>query len=199
MLKLAAIIPAAGLSSRMGKFKPLLPIGQYLCLEKPILTFKDVGDIDIKVVAGYKAHLLAPVLQRHKVDMVINPAYQKKGMLSSIQAGLQALQGDIDAFFVLPADCPLVRPKTIKAMIRHYDDTKGEIIHPCFRGKKGHPPLITAKLIPKILRSCPDEDNLRSILRNSDCKTILMDVNDPGILQDMDFRSDYERLVAESD
>jgi molybdenum cofactor cytidylyltransferase len=197
MSKLAAIIPAAGLSSRMGDFKPLLPIGQYLCLEKVILTFKNAGDIDIKVVAGHSAHLLTPVLLRHQVDMVINPDYQK-GMLSSIQVGLNAFQGDIDAFFVLPVDCPLVQPETIKAMIGHFDNAEGEIIHPCFRGKKGHPPLVTAKLIPKILCSCPDEDNLRSILRNSDFKTIRVDVTDPGILRDMNFKADYERLMRGS-
>lgn len=194
MPELAAIIPAAGFSSRMGVFKPLLPIGESPALEKPILAFKNAGIDDIKVVVGHKGDLLAPVLQQHQVDMVVNPVFQS-GMFSSIQAGLRAVQRNIDAFFVLPADYPFVRPETIKEIALRYGDAEGEIIRPCFQGKRGHPPLVTAKLIPTILASHPNE-GLRSILQSSDFKTTHLDVNDPGILQDMDTKADYDRLAG---
>ena len=194
---LAAIIPAAGFSSRMGVFKPLLPVGDRLAIEKPILAFKAAGIETIIVVTGHKFHLLEPVLKRHEmVDVVFNAAYEE-GMFSSIRAGCMFLNEKmrkIDAFFILPADTPLVSPDSIKILTSHYASGSGEMIFPRYYGKKGHPPLLSTKLLPEILTGHPKE-GLRSIIQDSDLTMSIVDVEDSGILQDMDVQKDYEKVI----
>ena len=218
---LAAIIPAAGFSSRMGVFKPLLPVGDRLAIEKPILAFKAAGIETIIVVTGHKSHLLEPVLKRHPVEIVVN-AHYKEGMFSSVRAGALALQKkkekidatgksgsdlkqarwcagremkEIEAFFILPADTPLVNPDTITLLASHYVKGRGEMIFPRYHGKTGHPPLFSTKLLPEILTGHPEE-GLRSVIRDSDLTISIVDVEDSGILQDMDVQKDYEKVMG---
>ena len=81
--KISAIIPAAGFSERMGKFKPLLKIGNETVLERAIRPFKAVGMKDIRVVTGFRASDLKAVIKRLNIHEVFNQNYQQ-GMFSSV-------------------------------------------------------------------------------------------------------------------
>lgn len=196
---MAAIIPAGGFSSRMEVFKPLLPVGNRLAIERSILGFKSAGIETVIVVTGFKSHLLEPVLRRHGVEMVFNAAYEE-GMFSSVRAGCAWLNKNMagaKVFFILPADTPLVKPETVKQLVSHFKLDEGRMIFPCYQGKKGHPPLLSTELLPEILTGCPEE-GLRSVIQMSDLSISRVDVNDPGILQDMDDPKDYRKVVIES-
>ena len=147
---IAAIIPAAGLSSRMKDFKPLLPMGRQSILETTIDLFKQNGVDDIFVVTGHRSEDLEGLITKKGATPVHNPDF-RQGMFSTILTGVKCLQNHYDAFFLLPADLPAIRPHTIKEILRAYDNANAKIVCPVFKGGRGHPPLISTQLLPAII------------------------------------------------
>jgi len=192
--RVAAIILAAGYSSRMGEFKPLLPLGETTVLERIITLFQDAGVSDIRVVVGYRAEDLLPLLRKMEVSCIINEDFEA-GMFSSVVAGVKSVQGSVDVFFILPVDIPLVRPGTIRLLFQAYQGKNGKIIHPCFAGKRGHPPLISASLADQITH-WNGHDGLRGALAQFETDAIQIEVPDENILFDVNTQDDYRDLHA---
>ena len=101
----SAIVLAAGYSSRMGKFKPLLPLGNKTIIERVVDLFLESGINDIRVVVGYRGGELLPLLKKMGVSCITNEDFEQ-GMFSSVKAGVKSLDQDLRAFFLLPADIP---------------------------------------------------------------------------------------------
>ncbi|MBI5894558.1 MAG: NTP transferase domain-containing protein, partial [Desulfobacterales bacterium] len=87
---LSAIILAAGYSRRMGRFKPLLPLGPTTVVGHVVTLYRAAGIEDICVVAGYQAEALQAALLPLGVRCVVNPAYDL-GMYGSLVTGVAAL------------------------------------------------------------------------------------------------------------
>lgn len=191
--RFGAVILAAGFSSRMGDFKPLMELAGQSVLARCVRNFRDAGVLDIVVVTGHCAPKVQAEVEKLGVSSLHN-ARHELGMFSSVcvaVAGffeLSQLSG-LDAFFILPVDVPLVRPATIRALIDAYD---GRIAYPCFKGERGHPPLIPASLIPKILGH-DGQGGLKSLLQS--CPSLDVPVWDRGILLDADTPEDFSALV----
>jgi len=192
---LAAVIPAAGCSRRMGAFKPLLPFGPATVIERVIATVRESGIEIIRVVVGWGADRLIPVLERCNVPWVRTERIGD-GMYASVQAGVRSLPPDAAAFFLLPGDMPLVRPATLICLMGEWDARPGGILYPWYAAKRGHPPLIGRACIPEILAEAPP-GGLRELLRRHDGDAREIEVADPGILIDLDTPADYERLPRE--
>jgi putative nucleotidyltransferase with HDIG domain len=191
---LAAIILSAGFSSRMEKFKPLLPLGSDTAIEHAVRCFWQADIRDIQVVTGYRGKELSEAVIPMGVKVVQNDRFEE-GMYSSVQAGVRALGPDVEAFFLLPVDTPLVQTSTIKAMADAYHACGKGILYPTFHGKRGHPPLIAASYVEEILNdNAPD--GLRGLLSRYDDDAAEMAVADEAVLLDMDVPADYEILLA---
>ncbi len=193
---IVAVILAAGESGRMGTFKPLLPLGERSVLERVVALFHTAGISDIRVVTGHRGEDIRHHLASLPVTWVHNDNY-RKGMLSSIKAGLQDLASDRTGFFILPVDIPLVRPRTIAAMLGKWSILENEtsILYPSFLDERGHPPLISARLVPEIL-GWKGQGGLNTILESHEAEAGDLPVIDEYILKDMDTRSDYEHITA---
>lgn len=189
---ISAIILAAGMSSRMGELKPLMPLGETRVIEHIVRMFRSAGVEDICVVAGCRAGEVESALPSLNVRLVVNEAWAS-GMFSSIKAGIENLGANCDAFFILPVDIPLVRPGTIKALLANYQS--GLIIHPVFQGRRGHPPLISSYFRQKILNYNGD-GGLRSFMEQNESSAVELAVADKGILSDMDTPRDYQEIVS---
>lgn len=191
---ICALILAAGYSSRMKAFKPLLPLGGKSVIERAAEVFREAGIGDVRAVVGHQAGDLLPVLQSLDVKPVLNEKYDC-GMFSSVLCGVHSLAGEAEGFYLLPVDVPLVKSRTIRMLLEKYQETKASIIYPCFRGQRGHPPLISKKCFPGI-RQRDLNDNLRNVLRNYEDEACDLDVIDQGVLLDMDNPSDYQRILS---
>lgn len=191
MPRFAALILAAGYSSRMGYFKPLLPLGGKRAIEWAVDAFRAAGIADVGVVIGHRAAELEPELRRLKVAALRNPAYDT-GMYSSIRAGIGSLAPEVDACFVLPVDIPLVRAATMATLAARYDGS-APVFYPTFRGQRGHPPLIGRPLFAEIAAG-DGTGGLRAILQRHAATAVA--VADQAILLDMDAPEDYRRLDA---
>jgi molybdenum cofactor cytidylyltransferase len=192
--KVVGLIVAAGYSTRMGCFKPLLPLGTKTAIETAVDSLLHGGITDIRVIVGYRAAELYPILERLPVSIIENPHYAA-GMFSSVLTGLTTFAGEADAFLLLPGDNPLIRKRTIKDLLRCYRQTKAAVSYPVFNGERGHPPLISAACFGDILAS-DGSCGLCHILENFEQDSKDVAVADQGILLDMDTQEDYMRLVA---
>ena len=190
---IAALVLAAGYSSRMGRFKPLLRLDDKIVIESAVDSFRNAGIARIAVVTGHEAVRLEPLLKYMGIPAVRNPDFAD-GMYSSVRAGIKSLSEDVDACLLLPVDIPLVRPATVAAIVERYESKRPSIVYPVFKGQRGHPPLIARSLFAEILAGNGD-GGLRALLQRHDAEADEINVLDEGILLDMDAPEDYERLV----
>lgn len=189
---LTAIILAAGYSSRMGAFKPLLPFGATTVLERSIELFQSAGIDDIRVVTGHRSNELLPLLERLQVRPLLNEHYQE-GMFSSIHTAAASLESENGAFFLLPVDIPLVRRETIELLAQSFESIGKGILYPGCRGTRGHPPLISTAYREEIL-TWQGYGGLKALLMKHAADAATIECGDEGVLLDMDTPEDYERL-----
>ena len=188
-MKTGAVILAAGYSSRMGDFKPLLQIGGRSLIEHTISLFRDNGVDHIVVVTGHKEDEVAAEAERLNVQTVSNTDFAD-GMFSSVCVGISQLPA-LDAFFVLPVDIPLIRSSTVQTLL--HAEINGGVIYPCFDGERGHPPLISREVIPAILKH-NGQGGLKQVLEQF--PGLDVPVWDEGILLDADTPEDFKNLLA---
>lgn len=192
MTNIAGLVVAAGYSSRMGAFKPLLPLGEATVIENTVNSLYRAGIAQIKVVVGHRAAELIPLLERLKVEIIINEAYDR-GMYSSIQKGVAAFNPGVEAFFMLPADIPLVRAKTIHDLVAAYRSHQAKVIYPVYQDRRGHPPLISASLKAHIL-SGNQRSGMMSLLGEYERDALEVEVIDEAIHLDMDDLEGYKKV-----
>jgi Uncharacterized MobA-related protein len=191
---ISAIILAAGLSKRMGQFKPLLELGGQTIVERVVSLYRAVGLTDIGVVAGFRGEEIKAALTSFGVRITVNKDFEK-GMYSSIVKGVRELPDSCHAFFINPVDIPLVRISTVSALLRAYQKDSAKIFYPWFNGRRGHPPLIDTDLSKEII-SWHQDGGLRSFLETHEDLAINVPVSDEGILLDLDTPEDYRLLKA---
>ncbi len=192
--KIVGLIVAAGYSSRMGTFKPLLPLGEKTVIEAAVDSLRFGGIHDIRVIVGYRAAELYPVLESLPVSIIDNPNYAA-GMFSSVITGLKTFANDAEGFLLLPGDNPLIRKRSIKDLLQTYRQTGAAVTYPVFNNQRGHPPLISSKCFADIL-SDDGAYGLRKILERFDSDSMDIGVADQGILLDIDTMEDYEKLTC---
>jgi molybdenum cofactor cytidylyltransferase len=190
--RVAAVVLAAGRSSRMGTSKALLPVGGVTAMERVVCSLRMAGAEQVVVVTGHDADALLPVLRRLQVDRAHNPDYDS-GMFSSVQAGVAALRGDADAFFVLPVDVPLVTPRALRLVRDRFERGGKGIVYPVCCGRPGHPPLLSARYVPALLRA-DRSASLQAFLRAFPEDEAGADVRDLTVLMDMDAPEEHRIL-----
>ena len=189
--RIAAVVPAAGLSSRMGSFKPLLPYADGTVIEASVGNALSRAQRAV-VVLGKRGDELRELLFSRFGDrllFVMNPDYASTDMFASVKIGLRAI-GECGAFFIAPADMPLISPSVYAALADAFTGSD-EILLPVVGGRRGHPPLISAALIPEIL-AYDGSDGLRGFYRKRKVREISVD--DEGVVTDLDTPLDYEEI-----
>ena len=195
MEQVAAIVLAAGSSSRMGAFKPLLEVEGRTLLERAVSVFMEAGVRDVVVVAGHRRDEVAAAAARAGARVISNPGYDQ-GMFSSLRMGMLGLDPSVTRFFVLPADVPLVRPETIGRLLRQGRVARGgaaEVVYPLRDGVEGHPPLLDGALRAEI-RAADPPGGLRELLLGHAAASAVVEVDDPGVLLDADTPEDLARI-----
>jgi CTP:molybdopterin cytidylyltransferase MocA len=187
-VKTAGIILAAGESKRMGRAKAFLPFRSGTFLSTLADTFQTFCDPRIAVFGfdGDSAAMRAP----RGVKPVVNGDY-RKGMLTSLQAGLRALDLDsIDRVLFTLVDHPAVSPATLEKLC----DSTAAIAIPRFNGKRGHPVLISRQIAREYLAE-PLEAFVRDVIDRQPDRVKYIDVADPGINDDVDDPAVYAALL----
>ena len=191
MTGLSAIVLAAGYSSRMGELKPLSDLHGRTLLAWAVDTFTAIGIEDIVVVTGHRGGEVAAAARELGARPIVNPRFDA-GMYSSVQTGVAAIS-EGRRFFVLPVDCPLVRPETAGLLARTSTAAGAVVVLPVHDGVPGHPPLCAAELRGEVLEGEP-EGGLRELISRREESVVRVETADPGVLHDADSPFDLERL-----
>lgn len=191
--QIGAVILAAGASSRMGTSKPLLKLGGERIVERVVRVFRAGGVPEPLVVTDPKAHRLDTVLQELEVAVVHNPD-PERGMFSSVRVGAAALPQGLDGFFIHLVDMPFVAPATLRALRSELEEGV-LVVHPSYEKHRGHPPLLSALLMPRV-KSFDRPGGLRALLADYDDAARHVECNDPGVRFDIDTQDDYRRAQA---
>lgn len=188
-MKCAAVIAAAGLSSRMHEFKPMLCVGQDTMIEMVIRNLQEAGVHEIVVVIGYKADILRRYLEPLGVTVCENPEYATTKMFESLCLGIRAIQGEYDALLLTPGDVPLVQPETIRKIM----EKAAAIARPVHGERLGHPVFIRKEIVPGILAYGGDRGLLGAVEAQAE-PVLNVEVDDVGVLMDADTPEDLKAL-----
>lgn len=194
---ICVIVPAAGLSNRMGTQKLLLPFGGETVITHIVEQILVSAVDQVYVVLGHQKELVSRELSSLPVRIVHNPDY-KTGMLSSIRSGLRALPEQCQSVLVALGDQPSITTALINRIIRSFAETEKNILVPLYNNKRGHPILFSASYRREILSSF-DDIGLRGLLQAHDDDVFEMPVEDPSVLSDMDYPEDFRRELEKFD
>ena len=192
--KYCGIILAAGLSSRMGDFKPLMYVDGRTALSGLVETIRGAGVDDILVVTGFSRDKLAESVTHLRIDEAYNGEYES-GMFSSIKTGIakaMELWPEKEGLLLFPVDCPIISIETIRAVMNKGDEKPGFVV-PTFEGKKGHPLLVPPGAAEEIL-SMDDSCGLKDLIDRDPLSMTRIPVNDEGCVMDMDDPESYEEI-----
>ena len=188
MAELAGLILAAGVSSRMGAFKPMLTVDGQTMVRRVADMMRRAGADPIAVVTGYHSQ----ALERHLTGVLFirNELYYGTQMLDSLLLGLEGLPEDVRRVLVSPADIPLVEPGTVDALLA----AEGDFVRPLFQGTPGHPVVLSRSLLPA-LRSYGGESGLKGAVGALGIPVTDVAVDDRGTALDSDTRDEYAALL----
>ena len=193
--QISVIILAAGVSSRMGQPKLIMPWGQGTVLAQVVGTFAQAGIVDIVVVTGGAREqvedALADLSGRVPVRPVYNPNFADNGMLSSIKTGLVAQNSRTRAVLIGLGDQPQVRAGTVEHICAAYLRSGSHLVIPSFNNQRGHPWLVDRILWEEIL-ALPADATPRQFIQ-AHAGGVEYVPGDRSILQDLDTPQEYAR------
>ena len=189
--RIAAVILAAGGSTRMGETKQLLPIDGQPMVRRVVAATCAAGLAQIVVVLGAHAPAIEQALAGLAVDIVYNEDWEE-GMSTSLRAGLGALRADVEATMVILADQPNLTPELLQTLAGRYRTNRAPIVVPLYEGQRGNPVLLARTLFPELLAVEGDKGGRMLITTYRD-QVDFVQVTDPAVIVDVDTRADYER------
>lgn len=189
--KVSCIVLAAGKSTRMGKQKLLLPYNGKTIIKSIVeKTLNSDSSQTVVVIGSYKKEVKAE-LADCAVHLVENEKFEE-GMLSSVQAGVAAVNCESDGMLILLGDQPMITISGINLLIAAFQKTQKGLIIPTFHGKRGHPVLISSKYKQRI-NSLNPELGLRELFTENSQDILEIEVNTDDVLKDIDTPEDYLR------
>lgn len=183
-----AILLAAGESSRMGRLKALLPWRGRPLLQHQVAALLEGGAAGVVAVLGHRADELRPLLEGWPgVSWALNPDY-REGKITSIKAGLSALDGGmVDDILLLNVDQPRSAGDVARILEAHRAGG-GAVTVPEYRGKGGHPIVLSAGLLPELREISEETQGVKAVVRRRagavnrvavDSAEVLLDLNTP--------------------
>lgn len=193
----AGLILAAGESRRMGSPKALLDYRGVTFLDTLIGLFAERCS-PVIVTLGAAAEEIRARAAR-PAEFVLNPDYAR-GQLSSMQCGLRAVPPEADGVLFTLVDHPAVSRNTIDALlapgVTQGVATGAALLRvPRYKGRRGHPVWFSRELTPEFL-ALPESGAARDVVRLHAGRTAFLDIDDPGIVADIDDPAAYRSLIG---
>jgi len=191
---ICAVVLGAGLSSRMGAQKLLLPFGGKTVIAHIVDQLLASAVDQVIMVVGHQGRKVSDELSGRKVTIIENPDYES-GMLSSVRCGLSHLPANCSAILVVLGDQPSITPQLVDKMLQAFAATEKRILVPLNNGRRGHPLLFSAFYRDQVLASF-DDVGLRGLLHAHPEDVFELSVASSSVLSDMDCPEDYRRELA---
>lgn len=190
---ITAILLAAGASRRMGPANKLMLSykGKSMLLHA-LDTLMESRIENIVVVKGHQPEAVTSIIEDRSIQSVYNPEWEK-GMTGSIQVGIRASSSESRGYLICQGDMPDILVSTFNKLndefLAHNDDH--QILLPAFKKKRGNPVLFGGIFRPEILDHSEPE-GCRSLVKKYHSRVSIVDVDDPGILKDIDTPKEFQ-------
>lgn len=193
--RVAAVLLAAGESSRMGRPKALLPWMGTTLVAYQVGQLRLAGADPVVVVLGHQEERVAAAVgDPAGVIPVANPAF-RQGKSTSIRLGVEALPEDVDAILLLAVDQPR-RAETLRLLIAAHLEGSRVITAPAYRGRRGHPPVLSSTLRWELVSLSEGQRGLREVMHRHLSDTLEVPLETPEVLFDLNTPEQYREALA---
>jgi molybdenum cofactor cytidylyltransferase len=119
-----------------------------------------------------------------------------RGQLSSVIVGVNAADHPgVTAVLITPVDVPLIRPSTIRALLTTMASRHASVVRATYRGAHGHPVVFSRSVFDELRHAHP-EIGAKSVVRAHANDLINVEVDDPGVVKDIDRPEDYAAEIG---
>jgi molybdenum cofactor cytidylyltransferase len=195
---LSAIVPAAGMSTRLGRNKLLLPFKGQPLIAHAVNTLMASEVDEIIVVLGHDADQVREAIANKGVRFVENPDY-RLGLSTSVRAGFAAVHVQTTSIMIYLADQPLLEAGEVDFLIRALAEAgkaNKSIVVPLFRGQRGNPVIVKATYKASLL-AITGETGCRRLIKENPDQVLAVEMESDHVVRDIDTIEAYDRLVAE--
>ena len=193
--RIAAVLLAAGESTRMGEPKALLPWGAQPLIAHQVSALHEAGYAPLVVVLGHGAERVAEALPDHiTLDVAINARYEQGRTTSIVLGVLRLIEAGVDGVVIASVDQPR-SAGMLRTLREAFERERPQIAVPSLDGRPGHPPLFSGGLLPELLQVTEETEGLRQVMRNFHDGRLLVPVDDPLTLTNLNTQDDYEAAL----
>ena len=189
-----AILTAAGFSSRMSGYKPLLKWQNTTLIEYQIKTLFDAGVDEVMVVVGYNYKSITPYIENSKASFVINNKFAS-GRATSIIEGKKFVSPDTTSIMILGVDQPR-NSVIINQLIYQHSSLDYLITYPSFDGKGGHPIIFSSLLREELMLISETSSGIRLITEKYKDKINKVEMQEPLVRLDLNTSHEYSEAFA---
>lgn len=191
MTPVAGIVPAAGLSTRMGRSKPLLDADGRSFLHRVVGALAGGGCDPVVVVVRDDGGPEAELGRETGARVLVNPD-PSDGPVSSLRVALRSLDPGVEGCAFCPADHPRVDPETVARLRDAFLESDAPVVVPRHGSRRGHPVFFRSTLFPELLEEGLPE-GARTVIRRHAGAVLEVEVGDAGVLVDIDTPGEYRR------
>lgn len=196
-MALYAIVPAAGLSRRMGQPKLVMTLGSRPVVRHLLDALSHSSILAAAIVYRRDDERLEQVLTDCDV-ISCRPEIDPPDMRASVEHGLTEIERRFapspDAgWLLIPADHPVVDPQIVQQLIESWNDCDADVLIPTFNGRRGHPTIFRWSLVEPI-RKLPADCGLNTLVHDDTIVVMELPVDSDSILLDLDTPEDFDRL-----
>ena len=193
-LEFAAVILAAGMSSRMGRPKQLLKVMGRSMLEHAISAARGAGIVSPTLVIGaFAEDIVNDVKLVRKCKIIFNKDFEK-GQAASLRAGVRAVKGKCEAAIFMLIDQPLIDATLITELMEQFNLYKPDILFPVYKKQRGNPVIINARLFPRLMNSTGDQ-GARFLFSDKSLTIRAHEVENKAVITDVDTWRDYLQVL----
>ena len=195
----AAVVPAAGFSSRMGRFKPLLPWRNGTVIESVVAGLVAGGASPVSVVTGHRGAEIAHCLAGGPAKIAFNPDYRRNEMLRSYQVGIAEMLETclpVQGALLALGDQPHIPTEVIRQIIDWARAEPDAVVIPSHNRRRGHPVYLPEWSFSDLLK-LETGQTLRDLLKEVNKEIVYVEVESDCVRRDMDVPAEYESLRAD--
>ncbi|MEN6436785.1 MAG: nucleotidyltransferase family protein [Anaerolineaceae bacterium] len=197
-MTVTAIVLAAGLSTRMGKNKLLLPWHGKTIIQCVVEQLISSGIDNILLITGRDRERVEKETALPEVRHEFNALFEDGEMLHSLQCGIRATPEECESVLIVLGDQPQLEQSVIREILKYHEIYPDfPLIVPSYQMHKGHPWLVKKVLWRSIMDLTPPQ-NLKTFLDQHKREIKYVAVKSPSILTDLDTPEEYRNALQKS-